>query len=255
MPIVVWSSEHYATVEPYNSVILKSAVSGLVTDVKLLHEGSVVEEDMIIQIDNKLDKIHLKQQRKSLVLNQRILALNKGMIEHLEEQVKRLQSSYKRMNVLSSASIAQKDSAYSSFLAAQTQYISTKEKMMTLKLKIVDIEYQIALLKDRIQHKHISLEDKYLYKLLVRKGDFVSPGTPLARVEDGSRAKLILFLDAEALQGIQEKAVYIDGEKTPYRVNKVWRVADEKYISSYRVEIYIEAPKSRFSKLVKVDFK
>ncbi len=110
-------------------------------------------------------------------------------------------------------------------------------------------------LEDSISKKSVILKDKYLYQLLVRVGDFVAPGSPLARVDDASRAKLVLFLEAEELEDIAQKIVYIDGTKTEYKVDKVWRVADEKFISSYRAEIYIPAPKGTFSKLVKVEIK
>jgi len=112
-----------------------------------------------------------------------------------------------------------------------------------------------AMLEDTVAKKSIILHNKYLYKLIVRKGDFVAPGSPLAQVEDASKAKLVLFLELEELEEIDRKTVYIDGKKTNYKVNKIWKIADEKFISSYRAEIYIPAPKSTFSKLVKVEIK
>jgi len=57
------------------------------------------------------------------------------------------------------------------------------------------------------------------------------------------------------LKGGRKKTVYIDGKKTGYRVNKVWDIADDKFISSYRAEIYVEKPEGFFSKLVKVELK
>ena len=190
-----------------------------------------------------------------MVFHKQMLSLNKKMIANLTEQVQRQKSSYKRMNSLSTASVSQKDSAYSSFLNAKTQYISTKEKVINLKLKVLDLQYQIEQLKDSINKKRIVLTQQYLYKLLVRTGDFVAAGTALAQVEDSSKAKLILFLESEVLKGIKEKSIYIENEKTRYKINKIWKIADKKYISSYRVEIYIDTPQNRFSKLVKVEFK
>ena len=90
---------------------------------------------------------------------------------------------------------------------------------------------------------------------MVRTGDFVAPGSPLAQVADVSKAKLVLFLEPDELESIEEKIVYLDGIKTEYKVNKVWKVADEKFISSYRAEIYVSAPKEMFSKLLKVEIK
>jgi hypothetical protein len=74
-------------------------------------------------------------------------------------------------------------------------------------------------------------------------------------VQDLSRGKLILFLESSELKDVRSKKVFIDGKETQYRVDKVWHVADEKFISSYRVEIYIDKPGNYFSKLVKVELK
>ena len=117
------------------------------------------------------------------------------------------------------------------------------------------MQYKASQLKDTLVKKSIVLENKYFYKLMVRVGDYVAPGVALAEIQDASRAKLVLYLEPEELEGIENKAVYIDGKRTEYKVNKVWRVADEKFISSYKAEIYIPAPTSAFSKLMKVEVK
>lgn len=90
---------------------------------------------------------------------------------------------------------------------------------------------------------------------MVHKGEFVAPGAPLAKVSDATRAKLVLYLSPEEVEKIENRTVYLDGKQTSYRINKVWRVADEKFVSSYRAEIYLPAPQSYFSKLVKVEIK
>jgi hypothetical protein len=74
-------------------------------------------------------------------------------------------------------------------------------------------------------------------------------------VDDASRAKLVLFLEPEELANVKQKKVYINDKETELKVDKVWNVADEKYISSYRAEIYMPAPKGHFSELVKVELK
>nr|MBL0721047.1 HlyD family efflux transporter periplasmic adaptor subunit [Sulfurovaceae bacterium] len=106
-----------------------------------------------------------------------------------------------------------------------------------------------------IGKKSIKMKNQYLYKISVRAGDFVNPSSPLAVVQDQSRAKLTLFLEPDEIKNIHEKKIYIDGEETDYRLDKIWNSADEKYISLYRAEIYIESPKKRFSTLVKVELK
>ncbi|MDD3592476.1 MAG: hypothetical protein PHO65_07535 [Sulfurovum sp.] len=226
-PLLVWAKVHYAKLEPYESVTLKSAVSALVLDVDLEAEGSLVDQKRVIYLDDRLDKINLETSNENLLI--------------LQETLKRKESYFHRINKLKTASAAQKDEAFYSFASAKTQYL--------------DMQYKIAQLEDSIEKKSIVLHRKYLYEIMVRKGDYVSPGAPLAKIVDASRAKLVLYLDSEELEGIEEKSVYLDGKKTAYKVDKVWRVADEKFISSYRAEIYLDAPEGSFSKLVKVELK
>ena len=59
-PLLLFAKIHYAKVEPYESVTLKSAVSALVMDVDLEAEGSVVDQKRVIYLDDRLDKINLQ---------------------------------------------------------------------------------------------------------------------------------------------------------------------------------------------------
>ncbi len=226
-PLLLFAKVHYAKVEPFESVILKSAVSALVMDVDLEAEGSVVDQKRVIYLDDRLDKINLKTSNENLLI--------------IHETLKRQESYFQRIDKLKTTSTAQKDNAFFSFASSKTQYL--------------DMQYKVAQLEDSISKKSIVLNNKYLYKLMVRKGDFVNPGTALAEVQDATKAKLVLFLEPEELEKIDEKSVYLNGEKTEYKVNKVWKVADEKFISSYRAEIYMPAPSGAFSKLMKVEIK
>ena len=226
-PLFVFAKVHYAKVEPYESVILKSSVSALVMDVDLEAEGSIVDQKRVVYLDDRLDKINLKISKENLLT--------------LRETLKRQESYFQRINKLKTASETQKDNAFYGFASAKTQYL--------------DLQYKIAQLEDSIEKKSIILENKYLYKLMVRQGDFVNPGTALAEIKDATKAKLVLFLEPEELENIDQKTIYIDGKKTEYKVNKIWKVADEKFISSYRAEIYMPAPIGAFSKLMKVEIK
>ena len=254
-PLFIFAKVHYAKVEPYESVVLKSAVSGLVIDVDLEAEGTMVTGKRVIHLDDVLDKVSLLDTQKSVEFLEKMLGINQEIASSLSGTVTRQEGYYKRISKLSTASKTQKDNAYISFTSAKTQYLSTKEKIVSLQKQILDMKYKVSQLKDTVDKKSIILEEKYLYKLMVRKGDFVAPGSALAQIEDASRAKLVLFLEPEELDEIDKRTVYIDGKKTEYKVNKVWRVADEKFISSYRAEIYIPAPKNAFSKLVKIELK
>jgi len=73
--------------------------------------------------------------------------------------------------------------------------------------------------------------------------------------KDLSRAKLIIYLDRDELERIKNKKIYINGKlDKSAKISKVWKVADEKYISEYRVEIIKDA-NIPFSSLAKVELK
>ena len=226
-PVWIFAKVHYAKVEPYESVILKSAVSGLVLDVDLDAEGKMVEGKRVIYLDDVLDKINLTTSKEKFLL--------------LKETFERQEASFQRINKLQTVSTTQKDNAFYSYSSAKTQYL--------------DMEYKVAQLEDTIEKKSIVLHQMYLYEIMVRRGDYVAPGSPLAKVVDATKAKLVLFLEPSEIENVQKRMVYLDDKKTSYKVDKVWKVADEKFISSYRAEIYIDAPQAMFSKLVKVELK
>jgi len=254
-PLWIFAAVHYAKIEPFESVMMKSAVSGLVLDVDLDSEGTMVHGKRVVYIDDALDKINLESSKKNVALLHQMLDINKDIAKSLESTVERQEGYYHRINKLATASKTQKDTAFSAFSSAKTQYLSTKEKIVNLEKQILDMHYKMTQLEDTIEKKSLILSDKYLYKLIVRKGDFVAPGSVLAQVMDTSKAKLVLFLEPEELKNLDKKSIYLNGKATKYKVNKVWKVADEKFISSYRAEIYIDAPKETFSTLLKVEIK
>ncbi|HIM93625.1 MAG TPA: hypothetical protein EYM49_01125, partial [Campylobacterales bacterium] len=88
-PIVIFAKVHYAKVEPYENIILKSAVSAQVTDVSLSLEGTTVKNDMIVQLDSQLNEIELESNRKSLQLIDNMIATNLTIKEALQETLSR----------------------------------------------------------------------------------------------------------------------------------------------------------------------
>ncbi|SFV70477.1 hypothetical protein MNB_SV-13-1309 [hydrothermal vent metagenome] len=228
--LLLFSKVHYAKVEPYESIVIKSAVNALVLEVDLQSEGKLLKNKQIIHLDDSLDKIDLKSSQKSITLLEQMLDINKDIAQSLKHTVKRQEGYYQRLNRLSTASKTQKDNAYSAFSSAKTQYLGTREKMINLKKQIVDLEYKVKNLEDRIAKKTIIIEDKYLYKLLVGKGDFVNAGTALAEIKDISRAKLVLFLDEEDLEEISHKIIYLDDVKTDYKIAKIFLLIVLKFL-------------------------
>ena len=254
-PILIFAKIHYAKVEPYESITLKSAVSAQVVNTKLELEGESIKSDTIIQLDDKLDKIKLKSDREALKLIKNMIKINQNNLSSLLESKKRQEAYYRRISDMSTASTTQKDKAFYSYISTKTQYFSTKEKIDSLKKQKLDLTYNIERLKDNIAKKSIKVKNRFLYKLLVNRGDFVNMGVPLAKIKDLTKAKLVLFLEGDEIKDIRDKIIYINDKSTDYEISKIWSVADEKFISSYRTEIVIPNPKESFSKLLKVEFK
>ena len=254
-PLLLFSKVHYAKVEPLESITLKSAVSAQVLEAKIDLEGRRVKTNTIIKLDDKLDKIKLSSSRASIKLIESMIATNRKILLALKESLARQEAYYLRILNIASASKTQKDNAFYAFTNAKTQYFTTKEKIDSLKKQKLDLEFEIARLKDSINKKTITIHNKFLDKLLVHKGDFVNMGTPLAELKDLTSAKLVLFLEADELKDIKRKTIYINDKATDYKVSKIWVVTDKKFISSYRTEIIIKNPKESFSKLLKVELK
>ncbi len=255
LPVVMLAKIHYAKVEPFEIVVIKSAVSALVQRVNLQAEGKMVVNAEIIHLDDHLDLKDLNSSKGSLEILHNMLKINQEIVASLEESLKRQKGYYERLNRLSTASKTQKDTAFNSFVSAKNQYLSTQEKIESLKKQILDMEYKISRLEDSISKKSIRLQNRYLYKLTAREGDFVNPGSALATIHDQTRAKLTLFLEPSELKDLDQKVIYIDGKETSYKVDKVWKVSDEKFISSYKTEIYIPKPSGYFSRLLKVELR
>ena len=249
------AGEHYARVEPWERVTLKAAAAGTVLEANASLEGRMVEDARVIHIDDVLDRKELESARRSRKLIAQTLELTRQMVPGLEESWKRQKGYYERMKKLTTASQTQKDQAYQAMVGAENQYLSTREKALNLEKTLLDLDYKIAMLEDRIAKKNIRLKNRYLYKLMVRAGEYATPGMPLATVDDLSRAKLVVYLSPEEVASIGKAQLWIDGKKSDASFSKIWKETDEKYISSYRAELPVPAGNFPFSSLVKVELK
>jgi len=88
-PLLLFAKVHYAKVEPYESIVLKSSVSALVTNVDLEAEGQMIEGKQVISLDDTLDKINVKSSKESLGLLQQMHDINNDIAGSLSDAVKR----------------------------------------------------------------------------------------------------------------------------------------------------------------------
>ncbi len=252
--LIGWGAEHYARFEPFERTVIKASVAGEVLLSRSDLEGRTVRDETVVHIDDRLDRLDLNRTRRTIALIGQTLELVRSSLPGLKASYQRQKRYFERLKGLSTASQNQKDAAFSAMVAAQNQWLGAKENALNLQRQLLDLRQKVALLQDRIAKKTLRLRDRYLYRLSVRKGEYVAPGTPLMTVDDLRRGKFVVYLSADELRDLSGKRIYIDGRPTDLKVDKVWKEADSTYISSYRAEI-VAPPKYRFSSLHKVEFK
>ncbi|WP_457599485.1 hypothetical protein [Hydrogenimonas sp.] len=255
LPLLASAQIHYAKLEPVETYVIKSAVSGEVVYADEGSEGSVGTETPVVRIDDRVDRAQRKALSVTLDVLRETLRLTEDMVKNQEAVYAKDYDYYLRTKDLKTKSRTEKDRIFATMSASKNQLLSLKEKMANLKRQIAETEYQIVQLQDRIEKKSVGVPKLYIYKVSVRKGDYVNPGTPLLTAMDLRRGRLVLFLDADEVEGLEKKKIYLDGKETDLGFAKVIRVADDIHISSYRAEVILDRPGGLFSKLLKVEIK
>ncbi len=255
LPIMVYAQIHYAKLEPVETYLIKSEVSGKVVFADESKEGQIGGFAPIVKIDDYVDKEQREALNVALDVLKETLLLTNEMIENQKRVYLHDKNYYERIKELKTKSKTEKDRIFATMTASKNQLISLKEKKMTLKREIAETRYQLAQLNDRIEKKSVGAEGLYIYKVAVRKGDYVNPGVLLFTAMDTKRGKLVLFLDADEVENLDSKKIYLNEKETDLKFSKVLKIADNVHISSYRAEIVLDKPEGLFSKLIKVEIK
>ncbi len=246
---------YYAKVEPVQKYSIKSAVSGRVLSSNYNMEGRISKGEVIIHLDDVLNKEDLKNSILKLKTIKDLISITKKNIENAKRVAHIREQNYKKIKNLRTKSRVEKDNELINSVNAQNQVLSLMSNLENLKSQLDDQKYKIASLKNQISKKSIVVPKGYfIYKLYLQKGDFAGIGSPLVDAYDISSAKLTIYVSKEDYALAKKGVIYIDGKATNYRVDKLWDTTDTQNISSYKAEILLPAPKV-FSKLVKVEFK
>ncbi|RLA70058.1 MAG: HlyD family secretion protein [Epsilonproteobacteria bacterium] len=248
------AKEYYAKVKPYETLTIASNVSGIILFADEENEGKELGRKPYIQIDDELDQVELGQVVNKITLLEGSLKLNEKMARNYEAMLEKKQRNYDNIKSLKIKSTIEKDREFYDLISTQNQFISTEKEIQNLKTQINDLHLRQAQLKRSIKDKSLSAEGYVLYKLIVKEGQVVNPASPLAEIANVRRAKLTLYLTSQDMKGAENKTVYINGEKSPYKIDRLWKIADAQHLSSYRAEIIIDAPEY-FSSLLKVELK
>lgn len=254
MVTLLFSKVYYSKVEPYEVLDISSNVSGLIifTDDNML--GKKLSDTPYIKIDAELDNKELQYTQEKLSTLREIVTTNESILDNLEKSLKKKRENYKRIESLKIKSVVEKDKDFHDLVSSENQFLSTQKEIENLKVQIIDLKLKAAYLSRSLSDKNLSAQGLVLYSILVKTGQVVGIATPLAQVADTSKAILTIYLDEEDMLNVKDKTVYIDGEKTSYKISRLSRIADSKNISKYMAQIITKAPKL-FSKLSKVELR
>jgi multidrug resistance efflux pump len=225
-------------VKPANQWTIKSDVPGKVVAVNLNLEGKKGKNRVVIKLDTGDDKIKLKNLQTQLELLRRQINIQAQITNRKREL-------YNRIKNLQSKTFLDKSQRF-------FDYTSSENQLLSLKQKLAETSSNIALLKRTIGKKSISTP-YYIVKIYPRVGEYVGVGSPLMEVAETDREKITIFVPIEKAPQLEGKKVYINGKPSNFKISKIWKVPDQNYITSYRVEL--TGAGLPIGKVVKVEFK
>ena len=235
---IIFLFGYKAKVEPFEVYNIKAVVNGKVVIANKDLEATNVKDKLIVKIDdtdNKIDLENLKNQLKLL----------KEQINNQEVVVKRKKDIHKRYEKLKTRSQTEKDLKF-------FDYISSLNQLISLKSQYNNTLANIKKIKDIINKKSIKVNG-YVFKIHVKKDDYVNLGSLIANVYDISKQKLTIYVPIEEIENIKDKKVYINGKKSNFKIYKIWDVTDDKFVTSYKVELVGNGLK--FGEIVNIELK
>lgn len=251
---ILFSKVYYSKVEPYEIRNISSNVSGIILFVDEKSLGKKLSNKPYIEMDSELDRDELRFTVSKIAYLKETVVLNEKILKNLQLSLNKKRENYKQVEGLKIKARVEKDKEFHDLVISENSYLTTQKEIINLKNQITDLELREAQLKRSIADKRVQAQGFTLYALDVKVGQVVTPSTPLAKVVDTSKALLTIYLDEEDVEGAQERVIYIDGEKTQYKITRLLSIADSKNISKYMAQITIKAP-AIFSKLAKVELK
>jgi len=250
----LFAQVHYAKVQPYKVYTISSNVNGIVIKVKRELEGKVSNNATYLKVDDSLDKKDLKNNMNQIKLLQKSLLLIKKSMENELSIIEKKEKNYTKIKDLSVKSDVEKDKLYFDLMLSKNTLINIQNNQINTQKQIDNLRLKNIHLKKSIKDKSFKTEGLYIYKIYVHEGEMLNIGKAVAKLYDLSRAKVTLFLSKNEINTIKSKTIYINNKSTLYKLDKIWKIADENHISSYRAEIYLDNVKS-FSDIAKVEFK
>ena len=224
------ASSYMGQIEPYEKVLVVSETNGLITKVNRRSEYAFQNKrKRVVQIEKRAEEIELKGLKSSLNFSKQAYALKAD--------------NFARKNNVRQISQYEKNLEESTLYEVQSQ--------------MAELRKSINLLKYRLGKKTFFIQRKYVAKIYVREGDYVDVGSKIMEVYDVSKEKIELYVRAKEIEGIKSKKIFINNEKSKYKIEKISQVRDAKNLSSFLVRLVKKnsKPNKYFGTVVKVEFK
>ncbi len=130
----------------------------------------------------------------------------------------------------------------------------TKSEKDVEKVNYLNAKDAYTAAQDSYFSKTLRAKGLYVYSILVEKWGYVTPGTQLFEAYDISKSRITVYLTREDLEGIENKSIIVNGKEGEYKIDRVFKVADKQFVSSYKLEL-VGPSAQRFSDIVKVEIK
>ncbi len=226
-----------ARVEPFDTYNIKADVSGKVIQTFKNLEAKNLNNQIIVKLDSNQEQIDLKN-----TISQ--IKILKEEIKNQERLVKRKKETYFRYEKLKSKSIEDKDRKF-------YDYISSLNQLLNLRSNLDNLIDKRDKLLDILNKKNIKFSG-YLSEIIISKDDYINPGMIVAKGYNINKQKLYIYVPIDQINQIKNKKVYINNKKSDFKIYKIWKVPDSKYITSYKVELTGKGLK--FGDIVNVTF-
>lgn len=137
---------------------------------------------------------------------------------------------------------------------AKAGYDAVLANIEATKNKIKEIENQIKIRKNDLNYLFIASPiDGVVSQVLLKEGNFVSPGVPIATIEKEGNYKILVSLPKLVKEGT-EVIIKAENSQLPAKVNKIYPSTDQN--SLYTTEIRVDKlPEDvKFGSFVNIDF-
>lgn len=213
-------------VVPHREIAISAEVNGQVIDKADNCEAGkfVAQGDLLLEIDPRDYELEvrrltseLQQAEVQLEELQVEVANTQSLIELAQEQLDLRKKELRRLEQLAEkdyATDSQLDQERQNELAARNQLMTLRNQTQLLRTRRSRLERAKELTAARLERAELDLErtkivapvDGVVFEDLVEKGDYVAPGTAMARIEDTSAVEVKCSLRANELYWLWDQA-------------------------------------------------